>query len=157
MMDVKIDFSKLSANDALDLAISIEDEGTYYYEQLADWVRENNPEVSEFFARMAQRERRHRDQIVALRQRLFGGTPSSDSEKVSWGVEVPDFEALSGDITLGKAFGVAMDSETRAHDFYAEAIEYAADDQIAELFEGLRKSEAEHQRMVKEEMEKFLG
>ena len=156
-MTIQVDFSKLRANDALDMAIAIEDEGSYYYEQLADWIGDSNPEVSDFFRRMSAREKRHHEQVVALREKLFAGKPSSHAEKVSWGVEAPDFDAVPNDITLRQAFDVAMDSETRAHDFYASAIEYAADDQIAELFEGLRASEADHQRLLKEEMAKFLG
>ena len=156
-MTIQVDFSKLRANDALDMAIAIEDEGSYYYEQLADWIGDSNPEVSDFFRRMSVRERRHHEQVVALREKLFAGKPSSHAEKVSWGVEAPDFDSVPNDITLRQAFDVAMESETRAHDFYASAIEYAADDQIAELFEGLRASEAEHQRLLKEEMAKFLG
>jgi rubrerythrin len=156
-MTIQVDFSKLRANDALDMAIAIEEEGSYYYEQLADWIGDNNPEVSDFFRRMSVRERRHHEQVVALREKLFAGKPSSHAEKVSWGVEAPDFDSVPNDITLRQAFDVAMESETRAHDFYASAIEYAADDQIAELFEGLRASEAEHQRLLKEEMAKFLG
>ena len=156
-MTIQVDFSKLKANDALDMAIAIEDEGSYYYEQLADWIGDNNPEVSDFFRRMSVRERRHHDQVVALREKLFAGKPSSHAEKVSWGVEAPDFESVPNDVTLHQAFDVAMESETRAHDFYASAIEYAADDQIADLFEGLRQSEADHQRMLREEMAKFLG
>lgn len=155
-MTIQVDFSKLRANDALDMAIAIEEEGSYYYEQLADWIGDSNPEVSDFFRRMSVREKRHHDQVVALREKLFAGKPSSHAEKVSWGVEAPDFDAVPNDITLRQAFDVAMDSETRAHDFYASAIEYAADDQIAELFEGLRASEADHQRLLKEEMAKFL-
>ena len=156
-MTIQVDFSKLKANDALDMAIAIEDEGSYYYEQLADWIGDNNPEVSDFFRRMSVRERRHHDQVVALREKLFAGKPSSHAEKVSWGVEAPDFESVPNDVTLRQAFDVAMESETRAHDFYASAIEYAADEQIADLFEGLRQSEADHQRMLREEMAKFLG
>jgi rubrerythrin len=156
-MTVQVDFSKLGANDALDLAIAIEDEGSYYYEQLADWVGASNPEVSDFFRRMGVRERRHHAQVVALREKLFAGAPSSHAEKVSWGVEAPDFDAVPDDITLRQAFEVAMDAETRAHDFYASALDYATDEQVAELFEGLRRAEEDHQRMLKEEMAKFFG
>ncbi len=155
-MTIQVDFSKLRANDALDMAIAIEDEGAYYYEQLADWIGDHKPDVSDFFRRMSVRERRHHDQVVALREELFAGKASSHAEKVSWGVEAPDFDAVPNDITLRQAFDVAMDSEVRAHDFYASAIEYAADDQIADLFEGLRASEADHQRLLKEEMAKYL-
>jgi hypothetical protein len=92
-MTIQVDFSKLRANDALDMAIAIEEEGSYYYDQLADWIGDNNPEVSDFFRRMSVREKRHHDQVVALREKLFAGKPSSHAEKVSWGVEAPDFDA----------------------------------------------------------------
>jgi rubrerythrin len=156
-MTIQLDFSKLSGTDVLDMAIAIEDEATIYYEQLADWVDEGKPEVVDFFKRMAVREKRHHDQIVALRDRLFGDAPKSHAEKVSWAVEEPDVYKVPDDVNLKQAFEVAMDAETRAHDFYAGALEYAIDDQVTELFEGLRKAEADHQRMLREEMEKLLS
>lgn len=156
-MTIELDFSKLSGRDVLDMAIAIEDEATVYYQQLADWVGEEKPEVAEFFKRMAVREKRHHDQIVAQRERLFADEPKSHADKVSWAVEAPDVYKVPDDVTLKQAFEVAMDAETRAHDFYAGALEYATDDQVTELFEGLRQAEADHQRMLEEEMVKFLG
>jgi rubrerythrin len=155
-MTIDLDFSKLSGSDVLDMAIAIEDEATIYYEQLAEWVDDGNPDVVDFFKRMAVREKRHHDQIVALRDHLFGAAPKSHADKVSWAVEAPDVYKVPDDVNLRQAFEVAMDAETRAHDFYAGALEYATDDQVTELFEGLRQAEADHQRMLKEEMEKLL-
>jgi len=57
---------------------------------------------------------------------------------------------------LRQAFDIAMDAETRAHDFYAGALDFASDDKVADLFEGLRRAEEDHQRMLREEMTKFL-
>ncbi len=156
-MTIELDFSKLSGRDVLDMAIAIEDEATIYYEQLADWVGDEKQEVVDFFERMAVREKRHHDQIVALRDRLFGDQPKSHADKVSWAVEAPDVYKVPDDVNLKQAFDVAMDAETRAHDFYAGALEYATDDQVTELFEGLRQAEADHRRMLEEEMAKFLG
>ena len=156
-MTIELDFSKLSGTDVLDLAIAIEDEATMYYEQLADWVGEDKAEVADFFKRMAGWEKRHHDQLVVQRERLFPGAPKSHAEKVSWAVEAPDYDAVPSDVTLKHAFDIAMDAETRAHDFYAGALDYATDDQVAELFEGLRQAEADHQRMLEEEMKKFFG
>jgi rubrerythrin len=156
-MTIELDFSKLRGPDILDMAIAIEDEATIYYEQLADWVGGDKADVAEFFTRMAGWEKRHHDQLVAQRERLFPDAPKSHAEKVSWAVEAPDYDAVPNDVSLKQAFDIAMDAETRAHDFYAGALEYAADDKVAELFEGLRQAEADHQRMLKEEMAKFLG
>ena len=156
-MTIELDFSKLRGPDILDMAIAIEDEATIYYEQLADWVADDKPEVADFFTRMAGWEKRHHDQIVAQRDRLFPGAKKSHADKVSWAVEAPDFDAVPDDVSLRQAFDIAMDAETRAHDFYAGALDYASDDKVAELFEGLRQAEADHQRMLREEMAKSLG
>ena len=156
-MAIQLDFSKLSGTDVLDMAIAIEDEAELYYQQLADWVQDGDEAVRDFFRRMATRERRHHDQIVAQRQRLYGDAPKSNAGKVSWAVEMPDFDAVPTDATLRHAFDVAMESETRAHDFYAGALEYAVDDKVADLFEGLRLAEAEHQRLLREEMARYFS
>ena len=156
-MTIELDFSKLRGPDVLDMAIAIEDEAMIYYEELADWVGADKPEVADFFKRMAVREKRHHDQIVAQRERLFPGTTKSHADQVSWAVEAPDYDAVPDDVTLRQAFDIAMDAETRAHDFYAGALDYASDDKLAELFEGLRQAEEDHQRMLREEMAKFLG
>jgi len=156
-MALEMDFSKLSGTDVLDMAIAIEDEAQLYYEQLADWVNDDtNKEAADFFRRMATREERHRQQIVAQRERLFGNSPESNAAKVSWAVEAPDFDTVPTDITLRHAFDVAMDAETRAYDFYAGAIDYVTDEKVADLFEGLRQAEAEHKRLLTEEMARLL-
>jgi len=119
-MALELDFSKLSGTDILDMAIAIEDEAQLYYEQLADWVKKGtNGEAADFFNRMATREERHRLQIVAQRERLYGDAPASNAAKVSWAVEAPDYDAVPNDISLRQAFEVAMDAETRAEAFYA--------------------------------------
>jgi rubrerythrin len=157
-MALELDFSKLSGTDILDMAIAIEDEAQLYYEQLADWVKKGtNGAAADFFNRMATREERHRQQIVAQRERLYGDAPESNAAKVSWAVESPDYDAVPNDISLRKAFDVAMDAETRAEAFYAGALEFAIDDKEAELFEGLRLAEAEHKRLLTEEAARLLG
>jgi rubrerythrin len=156
-MALEMDFSKLSGTDVLDMAIAIEDEAQLYYEQLADWVKSGtNGEAADFFRRMATREERHRQQIVAQRERLYGDAPESNAAKVSWAVEAPDFDAVPTDLSLRKAFEVAMDAESRAHDFYAGALDFVTDQQVAELFEGLRRAEAEHKRLLRDEMARLL-
>jgi rubrerythrin len=157
-MTLELDFSKLSGTDILDMAIAIEDEAQLYYEQLADWVKKGtNGEAADFFNRMATREERHRQQIEVQRDRLYGDAPASNAAKVSWAVEAPDYDAVPNDISLRQAFEVAMDAETRAEAFYAGALDYAADDTLADLFEGLRLAEAEHKRLLEEEMARLLG
>lgn len=156
-MALELDFAKLSGTDVLDMAIAIEEEAEIYYEQLADWVSDGNPEVRSFFQRMAGLERRHRDQIVARREHLYGDAAPSNAAKVSWAVEMPDFDKVPDDASLRQAFTVAMESETRAHDFYSGALDYVTDAKITALFEDLSLAEAHHKRLVREEMDRVLA
>lgn len=156
-MALEVDFSRMDGQDALDIAIVIEDEAQLAYEHLADWVAgDGNAEAAEFFSRMAVREKRHKDEISARRAELFGDVPPRHDENAPWEAEVPDYESMGREVSLEDAFNVAMGAETRAHDFYAEALEYIEHPQMVELFEWLRKAEVEHQRLLGEEMKKFL-
>ena len=157
-MALEVDFSRMDGQDALDIAIVIEDEAQLAYEHLADWVAgDGNPEAAEFFKRMAVREKRHKEEVTARRTDLFGDVPPRHDEAAPWEAEVPDYESLGRKVTLEEAFNVAMGAETRAHDFYAEALEYIEEPKVAELFDWLRKAELEHQRMLTEEMKQHLG
>jgi rubrerythrin len=157
-MALEVDFSRMDGRDALDIAIVIEDEAELAYEHLADWVEgDGNTEAAEFFKRMAAREKRHKDEITARRAELFGHAPSRHDEAAPWQAEVPDYESLGREVSLEDAFNVAMGAETRAHDFYADALEYIENPDIAELFDWLRKAEIEHQRLLREEMKRYLG
>jgi rubrerythrin len=157
-MTIQVDFSKLDGRDALDVAYIIEDEAQLAYEHLSGWVAgDGNSEAADFFARMAGREKRHKEEIAEKRKELFGDLPTRQDDEAPWQVEVPDYESLGKNVSLAEAFDVAMGAETRAHDFYAEAIDYIEDETVVELFDWLRKAEVEHQRMLGEEMKRFLG
>jgi len=157
-MALEVDFSRMDGQDALDIAIVIEDEAQLAYEHLADWVAgDGNTEAAEFFTRMAVREKRHKEEITARRAELFGDVPPRHDEAAPWEAEVPDYESMGREVTLEDAFNVAMGAEIRAHDFYAEALEYIEEPKVVELFDWLRKAEIEHQRLLGEEMKRHLG
>jgi rubrerythrin len=58
-------------------------------------------------------------------------------------------------LDLRGALEMALEMETRAHDYYAQAQEYAQDERVTELLEGFRLAEAEHQRLVREQLDKL--
>jgi rubrerythrin len=152
------DFSRLDAQDALDIAIVVEDEAMLAYEHLSEWVAgDGNAEAAEFFTRMAALEKRHKEAIESRRRLLFGDAPPRHDEAAPWQAEVPDYEALGREVTLDDAFKVAIDAETKAHDFYSGALEYVDEPQIVELFEWLKRAEVEHKRLIDEERRRQFG
>jgi len=154
-MALKVDFSRMDGRDALDIASVIEDEAQLAYEHLSGWVAgDGNAAAAEFFSRMATREKRHKDEIMAKRAELFGDLPTRHDEAAPWQAEVPDYESLGREVTLEEAFKVAMEAEVNAHDFYAKALEYIEEPTVIELFDWLRLAEIEHQRLLEQEMKK---
>lgn len=156
-MGLVVDFSKLDAMDFLDLAIEVEREAQEHYEQLVDWMTATgDPAVVGFFTAMAGREARHKEQLAAQRRELFGDRPPQhEIGDVPWEVEAPDFASVRDDMTLRQALEMSLAMETRAHDYYAEAKEYARDARVEELLEGFRLAEQEHQRLVRAELAKL--
>ncbi len=157
-MVLEIDFSRLDPQDVLDVAIQVEEEAEENYEQLAGWMKaDGNDEVAQFFAKMARLEHLHRNQIAKRRHALFGDAPARHSSRAVWEVEQPEYGEIDGAMTLEKAFDLAMDAERRAGEYYANALDYASDQQVIELFENLRDSEAEHLRLLREQRERAFG
>ena len=151
-MALQVDFSRLDAQDVLDIAIQVEQEAEDNYQQLATWLAaDGNEEAANFFKKMAGFEAKHREQLAAQRTALFADAPSRHSESAAWEVEQPAYEAIGTAVTLDQAFELAMDAERRAGDYYGEALEYASDPQVIELFEGLKKAELDHLRMLREQ------
>jgi rubrerythrin len=156
-MVLSIDFSRLDAQDVLDLAIHVEEEAEDNYEQLATWMTaDDNHEVAAFFTKMAGLERRHRDQLADRRRQLYGEAPPRHSARAVWEVEQPDYDALGDQVSMEHAFELAMSAERQAGEYYGTALEYASDQQVIALFRDLKKAEEEHLRLLSEQRAKAL-
>ena len=71
-----LDFSKLSVQDALDLAILVEEEAQERYEEFAKILAaHHSPEVAKFFIFMAGNEAKHGADLRARRATEFGAAP----------------------------------------------------------------------------------
>ena len=157
-MVLEIDFSMLDAMDILDIAIFVENEAEESYEQLETWASaRGNEEAAAFFKRMAGFEVLHRRQISDLRAELFGETPSRYTDSAAWEVEAPDWDALGETLTLRQAMEIGVGAETKAHDYYAGAMDYVTDAKVEELLDGLAKAELMHRSLIEEEMARLEG
>jgi rubrerythrin len=154
-MGLDMDFSKLQPQDVLDLAIFAEEEAHEQYEFLAGVMeRHGKREVADFFHKMAAREERHREQIVERRSALYPGAVANLANRTLWGIEAPYKVVPAETMTAADAFDIAMAAEKKAEAYYAAAMEQAIPAEVAQLFEVLRQSEVEHQRMLEREIAK---
>ena len=152
----KIDFATLSLRDALDLAILIEDEAHERYQEFADQMQlHHTPDAEQFFRKMAANEAKHGAELSERRKELFGGAPSAMTRSMLWDVEAPDYDRARAFMSARQAMNVALESEIKAHDFFAAALKHVSDSAVNGLFMELRNEELEHQALVRIQMDRL--
>lgn len=151
-----IDFARLSLQDALDLAVLIEEEARERYEEFADQMElHHTPEAARFFRFMARNEEKHRVELAARRGERFGDAPSGVGRAMLFDVEAPDYDEARAFMTARDALHSALRSEEKAHAFFVEALPRIEDPDVRGLFEELREEELEHQALVQRELAKL--
>jgi rubrerythrin len=152
-MGLTMDFSKLKPHDILDLAMFAESEAQDNYDQLSTIMRSRgNDHAADFFHRMAALEKLHHDQLRARREALYPSAVPGLADRWFWGIEAPDYAAVGPTITVREAYAFALESEERAFDYYTQAIDYVTDATLTALFDELREAEAQHQRLLRDEL-----
>ena len=147
----KIDFSKLTLMDALDIAILVEIEAFDRYTFFTNQLGHRYPDdASDIFRRMAESEKKHADELSQRRKALFGDTPVVVNKDSLFDVEAPEIGSISWNMSPFKALQLVLSSEEKSYAFYNEAFSYLNDAEIQTLFTELRDEEAEHARMIKE-------
>lgn len=151
-----IDFTKLSLQDALDLAILIEEEAAERYQELADQMEAHyTTAAAEFFRFMVMNETKHGNELSERRQALFGAAPRNVDRSMLWNVEAPEYDQVRAFMTARQALDVALEAEIKAYGFFQSAIPQVTDPTARQLFEELLGEELEHQELVRKELAKL--
>lgn len=150
-MPAKIDFSKLTLMDTLDLASLIEVEAFERYTLFARQLGLGFPDdAGSVFQSMADNEKKHGEELAKRRRALFGNEPARIKLDDIFDVEAPDVGAPRRNMSAFKAYQVALASEKKAFAFYDRALRGVKQPDVKTLFEELRDEEAEHVRMIEE-------
>jgi rubrerythrin len=160
-------FSSLNPQEALHVAIFIEERNAGIYHRFAEMFTEfhdsESLEIASVFWDMAVVEKRHSGILQGKYQDLYGNASCSLTEEdLAELIEVPRLEDAdlfaAGPATQisarEKALQVAMVAETSAHDFYAKLVEQTEDGPLRRLYTELSMMEDGHvvylQRMLTE-------
>lgn len=145
-----IDFRSLTLQDALDLAVLIEQEAQERYESFSGIVGGRYVgDAADMFKMMAGYEAKHRAELAERRRKLFGDAPSRVSASQLDDVEAPDRGAPRVFMSARQAMEVALASEVKAYEFFTEALPHVSDPQVKALFQELQGEELQHQALVK--------
>ena len=150
-MSTRLDLSKLSLMDALDLATLIEVEAHKRYMQFAERLGSRDvDDAGAIFESMAVNENKHGEQLTERRLAMFGNEPPKVRLDDIFDVEAPDVGAPRWNMSPRRAYQVALSSEEKAFAFYDQALRHVDQPDIKALFEELRDEEAEHVQMLEE-------
>ena len=146
-----IDFTSLDLQDALDLAILVEEEAQErYLEFVSQMEQHHTPEAAEFFRAMAANEEKHGEELRSRRRALFADAPRRVSRAMLWDVEAPDYDETRAFMSARQAMAVALRAETKAQEFFVKALPHITHEDVRLLFEELRDEEVVHQTLVRE-------
>jgi rubrerythrin len=155
-MTQPLDFGNLSLQDALDLAVAMEDEARERYEEFTHLVGGRYPgDAADMFRTMAGYEAKHGDELRARRRELFGDAPARVGTGQLDDAEAPDRGKPRVFMSPRQALEVALASEQKAWDFFDGALRQVTDGGVRALFEELRGEEARHAALVRERLERL--
>ncbi len=151
-----LDVSALSIQDALDLAILMEEEARRRYDDFTHVVGGRyGGDAADMFRLMARYEEAHRSELAERRRAMFGDAPSRLTLDMLDDLEAPDRGAPRVFMSARQAMEVALRSEEKAHDFFDQALPGIADPAVRALFEELRREELRHRDLVRAQLEKL--
>jgi rubrerythrin len=148
-MATRLDLSKLTLMDALDLAALIEVEACKRYTQFAERLGSRDADdAGAVFESMAVNENKHGEQLAERRLALFGEQRPKVKLDDIFDVEAPEIGTPRWNMSPLKAYEVALACEKKAFAFYDQSLRHVNHPDVRALFEELREEEAEHVRML---------
>ena len=149
-------FSDLSEQEIIALAISSEEDDSRIYLTYAHRLREEYPASAKIFEDMAKEEERHREQLIELHQRRFGDTiPLIRREHVA-GFYSRNPVWLVETLGLDRIREEAAGMEAQARDFYLHAAQNTSDADTRRLLGWLAQAEGGHLNKSRELTEQHL-
>jgi erythrin-vacuolar iron transport family protein len=156
MTITRLDLQTLTLQDALDLAILVEEEAEERYREFVDQLEvHHTPEAAEFFRFMAGNEAKHGRELGERRKALFGDAPARVTRAMLWDVEAPEYDQARAFMTPRAAMEAALACEEKAHAFFVEVLPRVNDPEVRALFAELREEEVEHQRLVRDQLDRL--
>jgi rubrerythrin len=151
----KRDFSSLSEQEILALAISSEEDDARIYKSYADGLRDQFPQSAKVFDDMAEEENQHRRRLIEQHRARFGETiPLIRREHVrGYYDRKPDW--LVRPLGLEKVRAMAEDMEAQAYRFYIEASKRTSDAGTRKLLGDLAVAEKGHESLAQRLGEKY--
>lgn len=150
-----LNFSELTEQQILSLAISLEEEDALIYNNYAEGLAEQFPDTAKLFRAMAAEEDRHRHRLIELYRQRFGehillirrqDVRGFIERKPIWLMQPLDLDKIRAQIEI-------MEADSRR--FYAQAARRSSDAAVRQLLGDLAAEEGRHQTQAERLGERF--
>ena len=148
-------FSDLSEQEILALAISNEDEDSRIYRSFADALRGSYPDTASMYDKMAEEEIGHHDRLLDLYRKKFGDFLTLIRRQDVKGFVTRRPIWLNRPLGLDAVRKFAEEMEFETARFYRRAAESARDDATRDLLTQLAAAEDKHEKLAQELGEKI--
>jgi rubrerythrin len=151
------DFSDLSEQELLALAISLEEEDARIYDEFAEGLRDAYPDTARMFNEMADEETGHRHRLLDLYRTKFGERlPLIRRQDVRGFVQrQPVWLVRPLRLETVRAQAELMEAETKR--FYARAARRSRDASVRQLLGDLAAEERRHEAQAEALEEKYIS
>lgn len=151
-------FSDLSEQEVLALAITNEEEDSRIYRGFAEGLREQFPSSAKVFDEMAEEEVTHRTRLFDLYREKFGEyLPLIRRHDVKGFIQHKKPLWLTRPLGLDEVRKFAENMEVEAERFYRKAADNARDISVRQLLLELAEAEAGHENLAHKLSEKILN
>ena len=158
---MKRDFASLTSQEALHVAIFIEERNAHIYENFAQMFAEfrdaESRQIAASFEEMAAEERRHSSALQERYAERYGNQACALTDQdIAEVIEVPQLDDgemfIHGTIPRQKALEVGIAAEQGARRFYTSAVEFTTDPQLRALYTELSEFEEDHVRFFEQKL-----
>ncbi len=167
---MKRDFSSLSAQEALHVAIFVEERNSVIYSQFAELFRgfdeREAQEIADVFGDMAEEERQHGTELQERYFERYGSQPCSLTEEdIQDLIEVPQLSdgnifaiarAGATQAPRSHALAIALKAEETALRFYHRLAQITDDAELCAFYTELSLFETDHVQDLRRQMELAL-
>ncbi len=144
------DFSDLSEQEVLALAISAEEEDMRIYATYADALKDDHPATAAVFEAMAAEELAHRDRLIERHRDMFGEVVPLIRREHVRGFYPRKPYWLVRPLGIDRVRREAMDMEVAAADFYLKAAARTTDAGLRTLLGQLAAAERGHETRARQ-------
>ena len=140
--------------EVIGMGIRSEEDAAKFYGHIAKMIQ--NKDIKEKYEQLAKEEVGHRMQLTELYKEILGS--DEKPPRVPGDPETAEKGAVPDNIVndLEGLLNLAIEREQKAHDFYLKAAHQAVDPSGEYVLRELAHVEAQHEAMLKKELEEYL-